>query len=100
MRGCRVLKIKALKIIPVRVVLATRAEVRYSVGMNMESGTLWVSLVVSTVGFGYFTYGRKTQTLAFMLSGGVMMIYGYFIESFGLSLGIGIALAAAPFFVR
>ena len=68
--------------------------------MNLDTYVLFLSLFVSTVGFGYFTYGRKTQAYAFMLSGAVMMFYGYFIESFWLALAIGIVLMLAPFFAR
>ena len=68
--------------------------------MNFDTGTIWVSLLISTIGFGYFTYGRKTQAYAFMISGAIMMFYGYFIESAWLALGIGLVLAAVPFFVR
>ncbi len=68
--------------------------------MNLDSSLLFLSLFISTVGFGYFTYGRKTQANAFMVSGAVMMIYGYFTDSFWLTLGIGVVLAVVPFFVR
>lgn len=66
----------------------------------MDSGNLFLSLFVSTVGFGYFIYGRKQAQYAFMLAGAVLMFYGYFVESFWLSAGIGALLMAAPFFVR
>jgi len=68
--------------------------------MNIDAYSLFLSLFVSTIGMGYFMYGKKTQAFPFMISGAIMVGYGHFIESFWLSLAIGIVLAIAPFFVR
>ncbi|MEI6233459.1 MAG: amino acid transport protein [Planctomycetota bacterium] len=68
--------------------------------MNLDTYVLFLSLFVSTIGMGYFMYGKKTQTFSFMLSGAVMMFYGYFVESFWLALAVGVVLAVVPFFVR
>ena len=66
----------------------------------MDSYILFLSLFLSTIGFGYFLYGRKAQEYGFLLAGAVMMGYSYFLSSFWLSLAIGLVLAIAPFLVR
>ncbi|HLX63421.1 MAG TPA: hypothetical protein VKX17_19275 [Planctomycetota bacterium] len=66
----------------------------------MDSSPLFLSLFISTIGFGYFMYGRKAQEYSFLFAGVIMMFFSYFVNSFWLSLAIGIVLAVAPFFVR
>lgn len=66
----------------------------------MSSNTLFLSLFIPTVGFAYFVYGRKQFNMPFLLTGLVMMCYGYFLDSFWITLLIGAVLAAVPFFFR
>lgn len=66
----------------------------------VDSGSLFLSLLISTVGFAYFVYGRKRPSYPFMLAGAVMMVFSYFLDSVWLSLIVWIVLAALPFFIR
>ena len=60
---------------------------------------LW-GLVFSTVGLGFFMYGKKQKVLVPLICGLVLMIYPYFMSNV-IALGvIGIALTAVPYFVR
>jgi heme/copper-type cytochrome/quinol oxidase subunit 2 len=42
---------------------------------------LFASLLWGSVGFGYFIYGKKQQSLSPMVGGILMMIVSYFIAS-------------------
>ena len=66
----------------------------------MDEYTLILSLFVSSLGMGYFVYGKKTQSFTFMVAGGLMTFYGYFVDSFLLSVVIGVVLMVAPFVLR
>jgi hypothetical protein len=66
----------------------------------VEASGLFLSLLISTVGFAYFVYGKKRPSFPFMLSGAVMMFFSYFVESFWLALLVWAVLAVVPFFIR
>ena len=60
---------------------------------------LW-GLVFSTVGLGFFMYGKKQKVLVPLICGLVLMIYPYFMSNAIVLVVIGIALSAVPYFVR
>lgn len=66
----------------------------------VDAGGLFLSLLISTVGLAYFVYGRRRPSYPFMLTGAVMMVFSYFMDSLWLSLLIWAVLAAVPFFIR
>jgi hypothetical protein len=66
----------------------------------VDAGGLFLSLLISTVGLAYFVYGKKRPSFPFMLSGAVMMVFSYFLDSFWLALAIWAILAVVPFFIR
>ena len=68
--------------------------------MDWDSASLFLTLFISTVGFSYFIYGKKRPAYPFMFVGAIMMVYGYFLTSFWLTLLIGAVLAVVPFFIR
>ena len=47
--------------------------------MDLSIGTLISSLVVSSVGFGFFLYGKKQARLPHFVVGLAMMGYPYFV---------------------
>jgi hypothetical protein len=53
----------------------------------------------SSIGLGYFLYGKKQKTVVPLVCGLALMIFPYFISSVGLLVAIGIVLAAIPYFV-
>lgn len=67
--------------------------------MGNEAFLLW-GLLFSSIGLGFFIYGKKQQRLIPLLTGLVLMFYPYFIETVPLLIGIGVALIALPYFVR
>lgn len=42
---------------------------------------LFASLIWGSVGFGYWVYGKKQQSMTAMIGGAVMMFVSYLIES-------------------
>jgi hypothetical protein len=67
--------------------------------MDLSPGALFASLLVGTIGFGFFLYGRKQHRIPQLLAGLVLMAYPYFIESMGWMLGVGALVMAALWIV-
>ena len=63
--------------------------------MDLES--ILVSTAASVFGLAYVTYGKKQGRIWFALSGVMLMVYPYVVDSLVVSLGVGAALLAAPF---
>jgi hypothetical protein len=58
---------------------------------------LFASLIWGSIGFGYFIYGKKQQSLPAMVGGIVMIVVSYFVGSaLAMSL-IGILLMVAVY---
>lgn len=66
-------------------------------GMDMK---LFIDLFISSVGLGYFIYGKKSGTMIFLLFGLCMMFYSYFVNSVWVSLFVGLVLLLAPFLLK
>jgi len=64
----------------------------------MESNIL-ISMLIGSIGFGYFIYGRKQMKASALVAGIVLCIYPYFISNIWLMLLIGAIIMAAPFFI-
>jgi hypothetical protein len=60
--------------------------------MNFDGNALLASLLVGSVGFVSFAYGKSQRRLPQMLVGLVLMAYPYFVASVPLMLGIGAGL--------
>ena len=52
---------------------------RYAEGMDLSAGDLFASLLVSTVGFAIFAYGKKQQRIPHLACGVLMMAFPYFV---------------------
>lgn len=66
----------------------------------MDTSSLLLGLVFSSIGAGFFLYGRKQKRPVPLLCGLVLMVYPYFISNNGLLVAIGVVLIAIPYFVR
>jgi hypothetical protein len=64
--------------------------------------TAWLiwGLVFSSVGFGYFIYGKRQKAVVPAVCGLILMVYPYFITGTGLLVSIGAALMAIPYFLK
>jgi hypothetical protein len=60
--------------------------------MSLDPGSLIASLLVSSVGFVLFEYGRRMRRPPQIGVGIVLLVYPYFVESVWAMLGIGAVL--------
>ncbi|MFQ5742417.1 MAG: hypothetical protein ACE5HV_02380 [Acidobacteriota bacterium] len=67
--------------------------------MDVSASIIW-SMLFSTIGLGYFVYGRRQKRGVALLSGVALMAYPYFVSSMLLIIMIGIGLMALPYFIR
>lgn len=62
--------------------------------MNFDAGNIIAGLVVSGVGFVFFSYGKKMGRAPHVITGLVLMIFPYFVPGVLLMLGIGALICA------
>jgi len=60
---------------------------------------LW-NVLFSSVGLGFFMYGKKRKTIMPFVCGLALMVFPYFVTSTVLLVAIGAALTAIPYFVK
>src|SRR3569833_2720391 len=60
---------------------------------------LW-GLLFSSIGLGFFIYGRKQRAIVPLLSGLALMEFLYFVANVYALVGIGVVLIAVPYFIR
>jgi hypothetical protein len=63
----------------------------------------WVlawGVLFSSVGLGFFMYGKKQKTIMPFVCGLALMVFPYFVSNTVLLVAIGSALMAVPYFVR
>jgi hypothetical protein len=57
-------------------------------------------LLFGSIGLGYFIYGKKQKAVVPLVCGVALIVFPYFVSNALLLVGIGIVLAAVPYFVR
>jgi len=60
--------------------------------MDIEAGSLIASLIVSSIGFVVFGYGKRLQRVPQMIVGLALMAFPYFVPSVPLMAGIAASL--------
>jgi predicted membrane protein len=66
----------------------------------VDAGLLLWGLLFSSIGLGFFLYGKKQRSVVPLVCGLVLMIYPYFIPNAAVLVAIGVALTAIPYFFR
>lgn len=66
----------------------------------MNTVPLLLGVVFSSIGLGYFIYGKKQQRTMPIICGIALMTYPYFIENTVVLILIGIILCITPKFIR
>ena len=66
----------------------------------MNTSQLLWGLLFSSIGLGFFLYGKKQRAVVPLVCGLAMMIYPYFIANAVALVAIGVVLAAIPYFLR
>ena len=63
----------------------------------MNAPYLLLSLLFSTIGTGFFIYGKKQQNMMCFGVGAALVLYTFVVTNILLLILIGVALTAAPF---
>jgi hypothetical protein len=66
----------------------------------MNASILLWGLLFSSIGFGFFLYGKKQRAVVPLVCGIALMIYPYFIPNVMALIAIGVVLVAIPYFLR
>jgi hypothetical protein len=61
---------------------------------------LLISLVIGTIGFAYFIYGKNTTEYVYIVVGLILMIYPYFIQNLTYTIVLGIIFCISPFIIK
>ncbi|MFT5653548.1 MAG: putative membrane protein [Psychromonas sp.] len=67
--------------------------------MASSSIIIW-SLLFSSIGMGFFIYGKKQRAIVPLCAGLALIIFPYFMTSVLMLLVVGITLIAIPYFIR
>lgn len=66
----------------------------------VDTSSLLLGLMFSSIGLGFFVYGRKQRVAMPLICGIALMVYPYFVSNNALLVAIGVALIAIPYFWR
>jgi len=66
----------------------------------MNTSQLLWGLLFSSIGLGFFLYGKKQRAVVPLVCGIALMIYPYFIPNAVALVAIGLVLTAVPYFFR
>ena len=66
----------------------------------MNTSTLMWGLIMGSIGFGFFIYGRKQRAVIPFISGIVLMAIPYFISNVFILVTTGIVFAVLPFLLK
>lgn len=67
--------------------------------MFETSNLIW-GLIFGSIGYGYFSYGRKQSTFVPLFMGLALMVLPYFVPNSYVLVAAGAVLMAVPYFVR
>jgi hypothetical protein len=62
----------------------------------MNTALLLWAIVFSSIGVGYFIYGKKSDDLAIRYTGLALILFPYFIDNTFLLVLVGLMLMAVP----
>ena len=66
----------------------------------MTTTQLLLGVLFSSIGLGYFLYGKKQKVTVPLVCGLVLMIFPYFVENTTMLTLIGIILSILPYFIK
>jgi hypothetical protein len=67
--------------------------------MDFDLGFFMLALIFGAVGFVYFSYGRKQARISMIISGLLLMVYPYVLDSKVWLVVIGLILSLVPRFI-
>ncbi|AYO55285.1 amino acid transport protein [Acinetobacter wuhouensis] len=66
----------------------------------MNTTALFLGLIFSSIGLGYFIYGKKQNMVVPFIAGIILMIFPYFMENTLILSSISIVLTIIPWLIR
>jgi hypothetical protein len=66
----------------------------------MSTALLLWGVLFSSIGVGFFIYGKRQKAPVPLICGLALMLYPYFVSSVSLLVIIGVALVVIPYWVR
>jgi hypothetical protein len=66
--------------------------------MAFDEASLFLSLIIGSVGFVLLAYGKKQQRLPHMFAGLALMVYPYFVDGWIMMAGVGAIICVALWF--
>ncbi|USA47619.1 amino acid transport protein [Acinetobacter sp. C26M] len=66
----------------------------------MNATQLFLGVIFSSIGLGYFLYGKKQKMTVPLVCGLILMLFTYFIDSTTMISIIGVVLSIVPYFLR
>lgn len=66
----------------------------------MDTTQLLLGVLFSSIGLGYFLYGKKQKVVVPLVCGIILMIFPYFIDNTTLIIMIGTLFSIFPYFIR
>jgi hypothetical protein len=66
----------------------------------VDTAALFCGLLFSSIGLGYFIYGKRQQAPIPLVCGIALMVFPYFVSGPWTIVLIGAALMGVPYFVR
>lgn len=69
-------------------------------GAALNSSLLLLAVLFSSVGLGFFMYGRKQSAIVPLVCGLGLMVFPYFVSNMTMVVAIGLVLVALPFFLK
>ncbi len=66
----------------------------------MNTAELLWGVLFSSIGLGYFIYGRRQHRMIPLVCGVVLMVYPYFVPNTTVLVIIGAIFVAVPYFIR
>lgn len=67
--------------------------------MTLDTSTLLWGLLFSSLGLGFFLYGKKQKAVVPLVCGLVLMVLPYFVSNVMLLVVAGVALMVIPYFI-
>ncbi len=68
--------------------------------MDTETLNLFLTVLFSAAGFGYFIYGKRQQEWVPLFSGLLLIVYPYFVSSVLGMIAVGLLLVVSPFVAK
>lgn len=69
-------------------------------GCTINTALLYWGLLFSSIGVGFFIYGKRQGAIVPLICGLTLMIFPYFVSNTLLLVAIGVVLIALPWFFR